>query len=139
MASLMFRQLCRRLCTAGSKGGNGSKKTGPKTGKPSSAGEFRNPWYVLTEEMKNIFSRDSKEQIDPLPIPRETDILVIGGGAIGSSVAYWLKQRNPNGFDLAVVERDSSVSLQGSLVDLKKGSQSKCFSCKSARNRGLFH
>ena len=49
--------------------------------------------------------------MDPIPIPRETDILVIGGAAIGSSVAYWLKQRNPEGFNATVVEQDPTVSL----------------------------
>ena len=43
-------------------------------------------------------------------MPRETDVLVVGGGAVGSSVAYWLKQRNPKGMNVTVVERDPSVS-----------------------------
>lgn len=42
-------------------------------------------------------------------IPRETEILVVGGGAIGSSVAYWIKQRNPRASNVVVVERDPMV------------------------------
>lgn len=37
-------------------------------------------------------------------IPRSTDVLVIGGGAIGCSVAYWLKKAAS--LDVTVVERD---------------------------------
>lgn len=34
------------------------------------------------------------------------DILVIGGGGIGSSIAYWLKQRAREGLNVVVVEKD---------------------------------
>jgi FAD-dependent oxidoreductase domain-containing protein 1 len=34
------------------------------------------------------------------------DVLVIGGGAIGSSAAYWLKQKGADGINVVVVERD---------------------------------
>lgn len=73
---------------------------------PREVGEFKNPWYIL----KQGFSGDYKSMEEILPVPRETDIAVIGGGAIGSSVAYFLKQRHPEGFNVHVIERDSSVS-----------------------------
>lgn len=81
----------------------------PVAARPVGADDYKNPWYVLSEEMKNVFTRDGSEKTDLLPVPRETDILVIGGGAIGSSVSYWLKQRHPDGFNVSVVERDPSV------------------------------
>lgn len=34
------------------------------------------------------------------------DVLVIGGGGIGSSIAYWLKQRAQDGLNVIVVEKD---------------------------------
>lgn len=34
------------------------------------------------------------------------DVLVIGGGAVGSSIAYWLKQRAREGLNVVVVEKD---------------------------------
>lgn len=38
------------------------------------------------------------------------DVLVIGGGGVGSSIAYWLKQRARNGLNVVVVEKDSTVN-----------------------------
>lgn len=37
------------------------------------------------------------------------DVLVIGGGGVGSSIAYWLKQRARDGLNVVVVEKDSTV------------------------------
>ena len=37
------------------------------------------------------------------------DVLVIGGGGVGSSIAYWLKKRARDGLNVVVVERDSTV------------------------------
>lgn len=34
------------------------------------------------------------------------DVLVIGGGGIGSSIAYWLKERASEGLNVVVVEKD---------------------------------
>lgn len=42
------------------------------------------------------------------------DVLVIGGGGVGSSIAYWLKQRARNGLNVVVVEKDSTVSFLSS-------------------------
>lgn len=42
--------------------------------------------------------------------PSHVDVCVIGGGAIGSSIAYFLKEKVRNGLRVAVVEKDSTVS-----------------------------
>lgn len=34
------------------------------------------------------------------------DVLVIGGGGIGASIAYWLKKRAQDGLNVVVVEKD---------------------------------
>ncbi|XP_069691769.1 FAD-dependent oxidoreductase domain-containing protein 1-like isoform X3 [Periplaneta americana] len=42
--------------------------------------------------------------------PEHSDIAIIGGGAMGSSIAYWLKQRAPNALTITVIEKDPSVN-----------------------------
>jgi len=71
---------------------------------PTEAGDYKDPVEFLRKELKQFGTEVT------LPVPRETDICVVGGGLVGLSVAYWLKQRNPKGFNLAVVEKDPSVS-----------------------------
>lgn len=38
------------------------------------------------------------------------DVLIIGGGGVGSSIAYWLKKRAFGGLNVVVLEKDPTVS-----------------------------
>ena len=49
-------------------------------------------------------------------MPKEADVVIIGGGIIGSSIAYFLKKLNGN-INVVVVERDSDVI--NTLISLK--------------------
>lgn len=39
------------------------------------------------------------------------DVLIIGGGGVGASIAYWLKKRAFGGLNVVVLEKDPTVSL----------------------------
>ena len=41
------------------------------------------------------------------------DIVIIGGGVMGCSTAYWLAQRIYKGHKIAVIERDPTVRISG--------------------------
>lgn len=46
----------------------------------------------------------------PPEISSECDVVVIGGGVIGSSIAYWLKKKVYKDMRVVVVEKDPTVS-----------------------------
>ncbi|XP_059151818.1 FAD-dependent oxidoreductase domain-containing protein 1-like isoform X2 [Physella acuta] len=76
------------------------------------AGKYRSAWKILHEEMEGI-----KTMKPPgTKVPREADVLIVGGGVIGSSVAYWIKQRNPKGSNVVVVERDPVYTRASSML-----------------------
>lgn len=45
--------------------------------------------------------------------PERADIVIVGGGVVGWSIAYWLKKKDMmrGAMKIVVVERDSTVSL----------------------------
>jgi FAD-dependent oxidoreductase domain-containing protein 1 len=59
--------------------------------------------------------REAANQVAKSPyrdgiFPEHCDIVIIGGGAVGSSIAYWLKQRAPNALTITVIEKDPLVN-----------------------------
>lgn len=72
---------------------------------------------IFRDEFKGYMKKGGSGTPEP-PFPKEVDILVIGGGIMGSSVAYWLKQRAPESFSLAVVERDLTYSRSSTCLSV---------------------
>ncbi|KAH6945253.1 hypothetical protein HPB50_007681 [Hyalomma asiaticum] len=70
-----------------------------------------------THEFKGYFKPKSSEVQEPL-FPNEVDILVVGGGIMGSSIAYWLKQRAPESFTLGVLERDLTYARSSTVLSI---------------------
>lgn len=87
----------------------------------SNESDKNSPLTELITDLKDNFKRDyeriKKFVRDPVGNPlnkpvlptMHVDILIIGGGAIGSSIAYWIKQRTRGGANVAVVEKDLTV------------------------------
>ncbi|XP_052094541.1 FAD-dependent oxidoreductase domain-containing protein 1-like isoform X1 [Mytilus californianus] len=95
-----------------------NKVVAEKEYKTPSAGSYHSPWIILKEEVKSITGAFTTGHVTPARniIPREADILVIGGGLVGNSVAYWLKKRNPKGVNVTIVERDYGYTRASSML-----------------------
>lgn len=57
-----------------------------------------------------VFSESTDDDLVQ-SFPSHCDVVVIGGGAMGSSIAYWLKQRTQKGLNVVVVEKDPTVCI----------------------------
>lgn len=71
--------------------------------------KFHNPFTrtldLISEEVKSGFAKK------PFAYPEHADVVVIGGGFLGLSVAYWLKTRAGEGLSVVVLEKDIAVSF----------------------------
>lgn len=89
------------------------------------------PFSLLQKDKKNVnlrkhilpdFNRMAElgpdNDRDPNIFPSHVDICIIGGGAIGSSIAYFLKEKARQGLNIAVLEKDKTVSMR--IFALKK-------------------
>lgn len=64
---------------------------------------------------KNSFEDDDfddymSKYAKPTQFQTHCDVLVIGGGGVGSSIAYWLKKKAREGLNVVVVEKDPTVN-----------------------------
>lgn len=73
---------------------------------------FKRTVRILSEDFKNLTNiKEYNKKIQNL-FPSHADVVIIGGGAMGSSIAYWLKEKTgKEGLDIIVLEKDPTVSL----------------------------
>lgn len=72
------------------------------------------------EMLRDEFARYRRGQFYPPAekVPRHVDIAIVGGGIIGSSIAYFLKNRAPDSFDLMVAERDPTYTRSSTTLSV---------------------
>ncbi|XP_032670917.1 FAD-dependent oxidoreductase domain-containing protein 1-like [Odontomachus brunneus] len=77
---------------------------------------LKQDWSSL-KKLKKIFSNDTLLSDLEIKwrkadyIPYQCDVLIIGGGAIGSSIAYWLKKMiHRDEFNVGVIEKDPTYA-----------------------------
>lgn len=59
--------------------------------------------FGVQDRLEDVDDHDSKY------IPNQADVVIIGGGAIGASIAYWVKHFTRHGSSVAVIEKDPTV------------------------------
>ncbi|VDP90528.1 unnamed protein product [Echinostoma caproni] len=62
------------------------------------------------------FCRLSKPKVREDQVPKQTDVLIVGGGVIGWAVAFWLRWTSK--FSVTVVERDPTYACSASVLGL---------------------
>lgn len=80
----------------------------------------KDPKKILNNEIESSNEEDIDEVLQKYEskdqFQTHCDVLVIGGGGVGSSIAYWLKKRALHGLNVVVLEKDPTVSKPKSRI-----------------------
>jgi FAD-dependent oxidoreductase domain-containing protein 1 len=72
---------------------------------------------IRTLNILGITGRKDKKLQEKMQFPHHTDIVIIGGGIMGCSAAYWLKEKVP-ALNVVVVERDPTYSRASTVLSV---------------------
>lgn len=96
-----------------------------KSSKVFSDKEFENPiirtFRILGNDVLKTFKSKPTNVKGGLMegIPSHTDVVIIGGGAIGSSIAYWLKEKtHEDAFSIVVIEKDFTYAKSSTCLSV---------------------
>lgn len=74
---------------------------------------------ILSDDLKGLKNLKKYNEEIRMQFPRHCDVVIIGGGAMGSSIAYWLKEKSgKEGLDIVVIEKDPTVSIVDVIIML---------------------
>ncbi|XP_013402283.1 FAD-dependent oxidoreductase domain-containing protein 1 [Lingula anatina] len=71
---------------------------------------------TIIDKIDNIVKRGRASECE---IPRQSDVVIIGGGLVGSAAAFWLKQKTgPGEISVTVLERDLQYTRASSTLSV---------------------
>lgn len=108
MLSSRFTVFCRKVVTHNKRLFHNTKPRYEERIHP-----LRRTIKILTDDIKLATKpREERTSILSNIFPSHVDIVIIGGAAVGSSIAYFLKHKTGiNGLRIAVIEKDVTVSI----------------------------
>lgn len=68
--------------------------------------------YEKLKDDNRLHSEGKMWRTDDDVIRGQCDIVIIGGGMIGTAIAYMLKRKAPDSFTVMVIEKDMTVSIK---------------------------
>ncbi|GAB6024594.1 hypothetical protein CHUAL_009742 [Chamberlinius hualienensis] len=87
------------------------------TGQPNPKYPFRRAAKIIANDFKNMAKGKFYVRDDEV-FPSYCDVVIIGGGIIGSSIAYFLKQRTGMELEVVVLEKDPTYAIASTTLSV---------------------